>query len=305
MSRVAAPTPGLLREEPVFFEAGGETLFGIHTRPAADDRGTALILLASAERLGYHRDRVGLVLARRAAERGHHAFRLDYRGQGESTGKVGRFRLDEPFTEDALGAAALLRADSVPRAFFAGSCFGARVGIAAALEDPATAGVILVSLPMTDYASGERGSRRTAQAPLPSLGKKALRRKTLRDLRDPDLRKLYGEAARFKLRNLTHRSKVAADADRLSPHLFGALERLVDRRVPLLFLYGEHDGALAEFQAVREAELRGLLDRAGGTIEVSVVPGRLHGWVSIPTTEAAIDRMIDWIGRIDRRTPTG
>jgi len=302
VSQVTAPTPGLLREEPVFFEAGGETLFGIHTRPTVDDRGTALVLLPSAERLGYHRDRVGFVLARRAAERGHHAFRLDYRGQGESTGKVGRFRLDEPFTVDALGAAALLRENGVPRAFFAGSCFGARTGIAAALEDPSTAGVILVSLPMTDYASGERGSRRTAQTPLPSLGKKALRRKTLRDLRDPDLRKVYGEAARFKLKSLTHRLETQTDEDRLSPHLFGALERLVDRHVPLLFLYGEHDGALAEFLTVRDVELRELLERAGETIEVSVVPGRLHGWVSIPTTQAATDRMLDWVGRIDRRT---
>ncbi len=219
------------------------------------------ILLPSAERLGYHRNRLGVVLAHRLADTGHHAFRIDYRGQGESTGKAGRFRLDEPFTDDALGAAAWLSGHGVDRLIYAGSCFGARVGLAAALEEPSVAGVILGSLPMTDYAAGERGSMKTARKPLPSLARQALRRKTLRDLRDRDMRHLYGEAVRSKLRRMLRRPAAIEKVEtEMSPELLRTLGMLIGRRTPLLFLYG---GYRRRLRAV-PGGLRGAPRRAVG-----------------------------------------
>lgn len=300
MHEVIAPrTIAAIDDEPAFFEAGDETLFGIHTRPAQEDLGSALIMLPSAEPLGYHRNRIGVALAHRLSECGHHAFRIDYRGLGESTGRAGRFRLDEPFTADAIGATAYLRDRGVERFFYSGLCFGARVGLAAAVDEPAVAGVIAGSMPVNDYAQGERGSMRTAQTPLQSLTRQALRRKTFRDLRDADLRRLYGEAVRYKLRRMVRRSG-AGESVKLSSQLVGFLEPLVERRVPLLFLYGETDGAYAGFLEAVKGELGDLLRKAGNAVEVAVVPNRLHGFVSVSGQPATIDVISDWISRVDR-----
>lgn len=288
-------------EHPTFFEAGGETLFGIHTLPRRNGSDAALVMLPSAERLGYHRNRMGVALAHRLAERGLHAFRIDYRGTGESTGKAGRFRLDDPYTADATGAAAWLRGQGLQRFFYTGSCFGARVSVAAAIDEPeTTAGLILLSMPMIDHAAGERGSMNTARQPLPSLAHKALRLKTFRDLRDPDLRRMYGEAARHKIRRLTHRSVEHEDGGAISPPFLAALRTLLTRRVPMFLVYGETDGAYAEFLEAKKGELGGLLEQAGDTVEIAVVLGRLHGFTSVPGQEAMIDLTTDWIARIDR-----
>jgi len=122
VSRVLAPTEiTSLDEEPAYFPAGDETLFGLLTRPPAGPLDSALLMVPSAERLGY-RNRVGVMLAHRLAARGHQALRFNYRGCGESTGMAGRFRLDDLFTEDAVGAAAWLRERGVDTVRLVGDC---------------------------------------------------------------------------------------------------------------------------------------------------------------------------------------
>jgi pimeloyl-ACP methyl ester carboxylesterase len=258
-------------------------------------------MLPSAERLGY-RNRVGVMLAHRLAARGHQAFRFNYHGCGESTGRAGRFRLDDLFTEDAVGAAAWLRERGVQRFLYSGSCFGARTALAAAAGEPGAAGAIVVAMPMTDYASGERGTRGTAAAPLSSLARRAFRRKTFRDLRDRDGRRMYVEAVRHKLRRLRRRGARAEGLD-ISPVLLRSLTTLIERRVPILFLYGERDTAYQEFLQAQDGPIGALLRRAGDGAEVRVIPGILHGWVSIPAGETAVDLMTEWVSRIDRPAP--
>jgi alpha/beta superfamily hydrolase len=293
------PAITTLDERPAYFDANGETLFGIHTIPPRDASESGLIMLPSAERLGYHRNRLGVALAHRLADSGIHAFRIDYRGTGDSTGKAGRFQLDDPFTDDAVAAAAWLRERGVTRHYVAGSCFGARVSVAGALETPSTAGAILLSVPMTDYAAGERASMNSAKQPLPSLAHKALRLKTIRDLRDRDMRRLYGEAVRHKVRRMV-RPTPKEEGLEMSPVLLASLKTLVARRVPLFFVYGDTDGAYAEFQEARSSTLGRVLDRAEGPVDIAVVPGRLHGFTSIPGQDAVVELITDWIGKIER-----
>jgi pimeloyl-ACP methyl ester carboxylesterase len=290
-------------EQPAFFEAGTETLFGILTRPRSGNADSALIMVPSAERLGY-RNRVGVMLAHRLAARGHQVFRFNYRGCGESTGKAGRFRLDDLFTTDAVGATAWLRRQGVERFLYSGSCFGARTSLAAAALEPATAGVIVVSMPMIDYASGERGTRGRARAPISSLARRGLRRKTLRGLRDRDTRRMYGEVIRHKLRRILRRRATTDDGGKISPQLLRSLTSVIERRVPLLFIYGEHDTAYKEFLEAREGVFERLLEQAGDAVEIRVIPGVLHGWSSIPAGEEAVGLMTEWVSRVDRRAGT-
>jgi len=303
VSRVLAPTEiTSLDEEPAYFPAGDETLFGLLTRPPAGPLDSALLMVPSAERLGY-RNRVGVMLAHRLAARGHQALRFNYRGCGESTGMAGRFRLDDLFTEDAVGAAAWLRERGVERFLYSGSCFGARTALAAAAEEPGAAGVVVVAMPMSDYASGERGTQRAAAAPMASLTRRAMRRKTLRGLRDPDARRRYAEILRAKLRRMLHPRRGASGGLEVSPVLLRSLTTLIDRRIPLLIVYGEEDSAYKEFLEARVRTIGRLVEQAGDSIEIRVIPGLLHGWVSIPAGEAAVDLIVDWVSRVDRPTP--
>jgi pimeloyl-ACP methyl ester carboxylesterase len=300
VSRVAAPTGITSRDEqPAFFEAAGETLFGVLTRPPAADRDSTLIMVPSAERLGY-RNRVGAMLAHRLAARGHQVFRFNYRGCGESTGKAGRFRLTDLFDDDVMGACAWLREQGTERFLYSGSCFGARTALAAAAREPGASGVMVVSMPMIDYASGERGTRGNGAKPV-SLARKAFGRKTFRALRDRDARRMYLEAARHALRRLFRRRSARAD-ETITPRLLRDLTTLLERRVPVLFIYGERDTAYAEFLAARHGRFERLLQEAGDAVEVRVIPGILHGWTSIPAGEAAVGLMTEWVVRVDRRS---
>jgi hypothetical protein len=164
--------------------------------------------------------------------------------------------------------------------------------------------VIVVAMPMTDYASGERGTQGTAAAPLSSLARRALRRKTFRDLRDRDGRRMYLEAVRHKLgRRRRRRRAEGAGGLAVSPVLLRSLTTVIERRIPILFLYGERDTAYQEFLQAQDGPIGALLRRAGDAVEVRVIPGILHGWVSIPAGEAAVDLVTEWVSRIDRPAP--
>jgi dienelactone hydrolase len=302
VSQVLTPPTGISSrdEQPAFFGAGDETLFGILTRPKADEGKAGLIMVPSAERLGY-RNRVGVMIAHRMAARGHAVLRFNYRGCGESTGKAGRFRLDDLFTSDAVGATEYLRSEGVERFLYSGSCFGARTALSAAALEANAAGVVVFAMPMTDYASGERGARRTGEAQLTSLTRKALRRKTFRDLRDRDARRMYVEGIRHKFGRMFGRGAATDHDEDVSPVLLRDLTTLVERRVPLLFVYGERDGAYQEFLKAREGPVGRLLEKAGDAVEVRVIPGILHGWASIPAGETAVGLTTEWAVRVDRR----
>jgi hypothetical protein len=100
---------------------------------------------------------------------------------------------------------------------------------------------------------------------------------------------------------MKHRS-----AGEVSQQALDFLGPMIDRGVPLLFLYGDADGAYAGFlEASTSGELADLLRRGGDRVEVAVVPGRLHGWVSMPAQIAAIEKIVDWVSRVDAGASRG
>ncbi|MDP8957906.1 MAG: alpha/beta fold hydrolase, partial [Actinomycetota bacterium] len=136
-------------EIPVFFPAGGETLFGILTRPVGEPKGVGVVLLAV--RATFHRNRVAVLLARRLAGLGFHVLRFDYHGLADSSGTA-TFHLDQPFVEDVEGAVRRMRQEGVERFVLVGQCFGARTALAAAARLDGIAGVVLVALPVLDWS---------------------------------------------------------------------------------------------------------------------------------------------------------
>lgn len=106
--------------------------------------GMGLLLLNAGlvHRVGPHR--LNVKLARAAAARGMPSLRFDLSGRGDSLHGADGHTLDEQNVLDIRAAAARLREESgVDRLMLFGICSGADDGIAAALQEPALASLVL------------------------------------------------------------------------------------------------------------------------------------------------------------------
>ena len=81
-------------EHPLFFEAGGYSLFGVHHEPDGGRAGGAFVFChpLGEEKLWTHR--VFVTFARQLAAAGHHVLRFDYMGNGDSDGDFSACSLD-------------------------------------------------------------------------------------------------------------------------------------------------------------------------------------------------------------------
>lgn len=285
-------------EIPAFFAAGAETLFGILTRPVADPVGTALIALPGG---GYipstHRNQMWVRLCRAAAADGLHAMRFDYHGVGESTGAIHRYRLDEPFVDDLMGAVQSLEALGIDRFLSVGTCFGARTSLSAAHLIPGLAGLVLISCPVQDFGEGEKASTHlAAQWSLRRYLRAALRPRVITGLFDSRRRRSYRRLARAKLRTLARPAGRNGSADGLaSPRFLEPLSQLMERGIPVLFVYGTDDMAYEAFRRALDGALGKLVDRSESGIQVETVPGLLDGFPQIEAQERCLTIVREWI----------
>lgn len=291
----------LAEEEPAFFSAGSETLFGILTRPNVKSLGIAVVMLpgGAGTRLSSNRNRLSVRFARRVSQLGYHAFRFDFHGAGESTGAEEFLRLDQPFVDDVDGAVRWLRQQGVSRFVLIGSCFGARTALASASRLSGVRGAVLISPPVRDYGEGERVVTRLANdwSIWRYLGR-ALRPRVLMGFFTRDRRPVYAKAARLKWRSLQSRLRVGSRAEGegvASPKFTEPLMNLLERRIPVLILYGDAEESYQEFRQARRGRLAALLEGADAT--VSTLPGSVHGFTSVEIQDAVLDVVADWLAR--------
>ena len=137
----------MTREEPVYFAAGEQTLFGMWS-PGDRAPDLAVVLLADAGPGGMVGQGAAMVrLARAIAAAGFSALRFDYRGVGESGGSPPHLRLDDPFLPDLVAALGWLRNRGRTRFVLVGACFGAQTAVAAAQRDDVS-GLALLACPV-------------------------------------------------------------------------------------------------------------------------------------------------------------
>jgi pimeloyl-ACP methyl ester carboxylesterase len=295
-----------LVHRPVFFPAGRETVFGLFT-PAPAAKGPGVVILSG----GLHgtstvgRNRTFLRLAERLASAGYPVLRFDYHGIGESTGLAGGFGSDAPFATDAVAAARWMEDQGIDQIVLLGKCFGARLAWAAAGDVRGLAGVVAIDSPMHHYGKGERRITEHVRAGTVELVRRTVRPETLRGLLDPKRRRSYQHVAQAKVRAL--RNRVSGDSstdgdysDRVSRSLVSSFERLVERRVPVLFLYGSQDKAYHAFAHAREGPLGRLIERAGSLTDVQTIAGEVEGFAYAELQERVVDTAIAWL---DRRFP--
>ena len=285
-------------ETPTLFAAGGETLFGILTRATAAPVGTAVIAIQGGAYVpSTHRNRMWVRLCRAVAAEGLHAMRFDYHGVGESTGVVQRYRLDEPFVDDLMGAVGWLQAEGIERFIAVGTCFGARTALSAAGQIAGLAGLVLISCPVRDFEQEEKTS--THLADHWSLGRyvrNAVRPQVLIGLFDARRRRSYSRLAKAKLHTLARSGRGKGSADRYaSPNFLQPLSQLVERRIPVLFVYGAEDMAHEAFSGALGGRLGELVSRDQSPIRVETVPGLLDGFPQIEAQDRCLTIVREWI----------
>jgi pimeloyl-ACP methyl ester carboxylesterase len=299
---------GTRHESAVLFDAGPHKLFGIVTDPTIDPLGATAIVLAAGGTVSTDRNRLGVRLCRHLAGLGFHALRFDYHGTGESDGPTESFRLDEPFSQDLMGAVSWVQASGLGSVVLIGSCFGARTALACAPHIDELEGVVLVAAPVRDYEMGERVATGFSASPKLYV-RRALQPRVVKGLLDPRKRRTYGRIARAAWRDLSvGRKDPDGRAEAGASQLFIAgVEQLVHGSVPTLFVHGEDDDLWRDFDRARSGRLGDLIAAGSQSIEVLTLPGEVHGYKSVRIQDAVIEGVGGWLDRLvsPMRTPTG
>lgn len=290
-------------ELPVFFPAGGETLFGILTRPTVPANGSAVLILAGgATPVTTNRNRLSVRLCRGVAELGYHGFRLDYHGAGESTGTVEQMRLNRTFDADADGALDWMQGMGIDDFVLVGSCFGSRTALAEAAARKQVRRLVLVAAPVRDMALGDRGTVTSADEwSLWRYARRALRPRIILGWFNRHQRRVYVGYVREKWRAMSHRarrrfSRAKSDAaDWVSPDFLRQLRAVLERRGRVLLVYGDRDGYYSDFLRAREGPLGDQIDAAGSLVEVRVLPGQVHGFTRLAAQDAVLGEIFDWL----------
>lgn len=295
-------------ELPVYFSAGRETLFGVLARPTHPTRTAVIALPDAGGPSSINRNRWWVRLSRHLAARGYPVLRFDYHGMGESTGVVERFRLDEPFVEDLVGAVRWSSGHDIERFILVGACFGARTALSAAAEIPCLDGVVLISVGIRDLEKGEAvAARRIHEWRMKDYVVRGLHPSVLRGLFSRRRRRGYAVLLRMKWRSaramLQKRVGLPGDDDPawlapVSTQFMMSLEALVRRGVPVLFLYGTEDDFYAEFCQAATGELGRIFAIGRDRVEVVTVPGWLASFVTVEGQDAAMDVVTDWVCRL-------
>jgi len=290
-----------MMETPVVFRSGNDDLFGIVRSPTSGASARGVVILPGG-RYGVSagRNRVAVRLSERLATAGYHVLRFDYHGIGDSSGTVGELRLDRPFVEDLDAAAECLGSFGVERLVLVGDCFGARLALASIDRVPGVHALVLVSLPLRDYARGEGSAVRMAEREsIVQYTRKGLRADVWRSLRNPARRHTYRVLIRTKTRQMMRSVASGGTPDPwLSGRVIDQFGRVSRAGIPALVLYGTDEDDFADFERARRGALGPALARSP-RIEVETVPGHVHAFRSVAVQEQFLDITTKWVRRND------
>jgi alpha/beta superfamily hydrolase len=282
---------------PVFLPAGSEELFGIFTQPSGSPNGVSVLLLAGGgSDPTFGKNQMRRRLALQLADRGFSVLRVNYQGVAESSGSVRDVEFDKPWIDDALGAVRWLESQGHHRIAMIGQCWGARNAVAVADQVDGLAGLALIAPPVSDVTHQEAILSR----PLSWYVKKAA---TLRPQNAAIAWKATGKvrrALRSRVTRFFSGSRPQRAPSGASPRFLQAVQSVLHRGVPVLFLYGSADDFYPEFAQVRAGALGRIADSAGDLLTISVVDARLGGMHEVSTQGLAVDTLASWLDTLVR-----
>ena len=301
---MSAGTVAVADEAVRWFEAGDETILGVVTRPTVAPRGVGVIFLNGGHGgSSSGKNRIYTRMAADLADRGFHSLRLEWHGIGDSTGAVDEYIMDEPFLDEAFGAAQLLRDEGCERIAIFGECFGARTAVVAAENMPDLVAMYLVTLVLRDGAVSEQNPQRLVDDLPTSEFVKRLGK--LRHIGDAKRRRLYIDAVKNKARQLTQKARYRREGNtNLAPwvgrQVVAGLEGLGSRGVPVHLVYGDSywDPHRYDFEAVAD-DLKPLRYE---TTTWQVLPEMIAGYRTLPVQDHLVPLVGEWF---DRTLPAG
>jgi pimeloyl-ACP methyl ester carboxylesterase len=294
-------------EAPVFFDAVGETLFGIVTEPLGrQSRVAAVQFRGGNQGPSSGRNQTSTRLSRRLASAGYISFRFDYRGVGESSGSIERISLDQPFVEDATGAIRYLRGLGIERFVLIGSCFGAQMALSCAENVAELDGVVLLSPPVRTKQKDEHGTTKVIpETSVRHLMPKAFSPRVWMALSDPDRRRSYLRRAQtiWPARKKTIPGRIGSviDPPWMNPLFIQTFEQVVGRRVPLLFLRGTKDPGFHDFDEAMSGRMGEIAREAGSLIDVEILEGRVGAFADGSLQDAVIELIHRWVTNLQGR----
>jgi pimeloyl-ACP methyl ester carboxylesterase len=291
-----------------FLEAGPETILAVLTAPGAEPLKVGVIFLpGGGAPLTTGRNRFAVRLSRDVAPLGFHAIRLDYHGAGESTGSIRHFRLDRPFIDDASAAMSILRLQGVEHFVLVGSCFGSRTALAVAAAFPEVIAVAMVSCPVRDFEMGQHTSVLAAERrSIWAYVAKGLHPRMLGRLTKRSWRATYRRHAMAKLRTMVPGKRSSERGTQgitgVSDRFLGDMRDLVERKVPMLLIYGDDEYLFDDFQRAHHGELGDLLASAGDRVTMRVLEGSVHGFTRVDVQDAVLSVIVEWLRRLEPLT---
>ncbi len=298
-------------ERPMYFAGSDEPLLGIVTS-SPDAVGNVVIFSGGWHGGSINANRMLVRLARRLAAGARNVVRFDWLGAGESPGHIRFFRLDQPGVHDGLAAVEVARQHARVPTSLVGICIGTRAVLAAAPHIPSLDAVALVSFPLpAARAKTKRADRiRTLDAV-----RQGLRPSVLKGWLQPATRRVYLKFIKLKWQGIAKKLRPAGasthDAETVRrakaqeedlDTLVQELERLFDRGVRVLLLFGTEDAAYEHFTAARQGQLGSILERNAEHVDVLTVEGDLSGFSSLDAQQSLIDSVAGWLERSARPT---
>ena len=292
---------GAAQERTVFFTVGDDELFGVITEPERPNgHGVLIIQGGDTVNISLMRNRMAVSLARALAAEGYVALRFDYHGLGESSGVIGELSLANPFAADAIAAVECLRHETgVGPVFLLGACFSSRTALSAAVELPEVAGLVLATPPSANFDRSDGSAERMARdRAVGDYVTRAMRFRTLKNLRDPKLRRAYWRLVRSKVRHLFNQAKSGSGESPfwVSDDMLDQMGEMVRRRVPQFIAFGTDDPELREFERAEAGRLGAMTGDSSELIRVvRDLPGVIHGFPQVDGQEAFSELAIEWI----------
>jgi pimeloyl-ACP methyl ester carboxylesterase len=293
-------------DQVVYFDGGEGPLLGILT--AAPDPVEGVVVCAGGWHGGsINANRMIVRFARGLAAGGRNVVRFDWHGAGESPGHIRFFRLDDPGSGDAVGAAALARSAADLPISLVGICIGTRAVLAAAPHIPSLERVVLVNFPLpTARAKAKRAGRIGAATAV----REGIRPSAIQGWFQPATRRVYIKFLRLKWQAAKNavlpkktseadgevQRRAAASASDVDA-LVAQIAELIDRGVQVLFLFGADDATYEQFVAAREGPLGAVLESEAADVTVETVAGDLTGYSSLESQAAFLDIVTDWLER--------
>jgi pimeloyl-ACP methyl ester carboxylesterase len=277
-----AVTAHTIEERLVFFPSGTSSLAGILTVPSQPNGRTVLIPWGTSTAPSSGINGVRARLARTLADEGFHSFRFDYPGVGESDGDYRVGQMSSPLVEEIEAACTWLAGQGLERIVIVANCFGGWSGLMAAPKLAGLEGMVIVNPPVRRDHKQVRAADEGWQ-----WWVKRLKRFRFKKVRSAEYR-----AQSRKL--LAAKGSSLAGTGSRDKRFSNAVRHLLDRRIPILVIYGIHD-FLADFESELEQGLGAAMEQAGPPTRYVTVPVRLEGFASLDAQAFLLGEVVPWL----------